>query len=656
MSKARKCALGAWAMAAFWLPFLLGATLLQASPAEAQTSGLAAPMSGDCAVNSSGGVVCAKTNGTAFAPSATIDATNAANLSSGSIPVARLGNVPNLMNPVPVPSGGGEYAFTDGAGTTVADSSGNGNNLSLCSGGNTPTWYSYGLAFLDTGQPAPGFNCVMTPFTNYGTVYFATVTPAQLLNTGTQATYGLPASNGPIFMGFSAYAGSGLNIQTQPGVNAFQPSTFSAAGPTNVSDGFGGAHVYSFSAGTGNGSLDRWMIDGVEPAYTSQVASASSIAISGGGVYEIGTALNNSGYYWRGVVTYMIVYPGQHTSAQQAAVTRYIQSKLAARGTMPVLKMAANTSRAAQFIAAGDSLTSSQTGASQWTGSLNLLNPYAVTNNGIAGLTAFDLCKIGEQQWGRYIVPGRTVLHFWAGTNDLANAGRTPDDVWTSLLSCGLQAKRYGARTVVATMIDRGGTGNNMISSKNALNALIRAGWKSSGAFDALNDLAEIAALGADGASQNTSANNTGCFNTDKVHLAGPGSGTCATIYVNGAATALSGYGIVAQLASNAVNTLDGSTASNPDVSASNSFAETDANNVVVQTPTAAATHSLVDCQGQASPRTVVNGSPSYAITVSGVNGQAITGSATITPQSTAVFMPVLTGAATGGCSWIRMQ
>ncbi len=579
---------------------------------------------------------------------------SASDLSSGTVAAARLGNVAGMVNPIPVPAGGGEYAFTEGSGTVVNDLSGNGNTLRLCSGSNAPTWYSYGLAFLDTGQPAPTFNCATTPFTNYGTVYFASVTPTQLQTTGTQATYGLPASNGGIVLGFSAYAGSGLNLETQPGINAFQPTTFGAQGSTVTADGFGGAHVYSFSAGTGNGSLDHWTVDGAEPAYTTQVASASAIPITGGGVYEIGTALNDTGYYWRGVMTYMIVYPGQHTLAQQAAVSRYIQAKLAGRGAMPATVR--STSRSPQFIAAGDSLTATQAGTAQWTTALALNNSYNVTNNGIAGIAAFDVCKLADGQWAKYIVPGQTVVHFWAGTNDLANTTRDANDVWASLTACGVQAKRAGARTVVATMIDRGGSGNGYAANKNKLNTIVRARWKSSGAFDALNDLAELPALGADGASANTSTASTGCYSTDKVHLMGPGAGTCATVFVNGSGSALSGYGLVAQLTSNAVNTLDGSTQSNPDSSTSNSFVENYGNNVVVQTPTAAATHALVDCQGQASPRTVVNDSGTYAITVNGVNGQGVSGNPTVTPNSSGVFMPMLTGAATGGCSWVRMQ
>jgi hypothetical protein len=53
----------------------------------------AQPMSGDCTITILGAIACPKANGVTFAPSATTDTTNAANISSGTLPIARLANL-----------------------------------------------------------------------------------------------------------------------------------------------------------------------------------------------------------------------------------------------------------------------------------------------------------------------------------------------------------------------------------------------------------------------------------------------------------------------------------------------------------------------------------------------------------------------------------
>lgn len=78
-------------VAAKWLPLLFVGVLV--TEMHGQTTGVAPLMSGDCSVAVTGVVTCTKSNGVAFAASATTDATNAANISSGTLAAARMGAI-----------------------------------------------------------------------------------------------------------------------------------------------------------------------------------------------------------------------------------------------------------------------------------------------------------------------------------------------------------------------------------------------------------------------------------------------------------------------------------------------------------------------------------------------------------------------------------
>jgi hypothetical protein len=247
---------------------------------------------------------------------------------------------------------------------------------------------------------------------------------------------------------------------------------------------------------------------------------------------------------------------------------------------------------------------------------------------------------MADQRWATSVAPGKSIVQVWAGTNDLASGNFNAAQVWASLSTCAAKAKQYGARSIIATMISRAGGDAN----KDSLNALIRANYKQVG-FDYLNDIAEVAGLGADGA-----YSNPACFYFDELHLTGPGAGTCGTIVTTG----LTGYGIVEQLSENAVNTMDGSTAINPDRFTANTVISSYRNNYVIQVPTAAATFQLVDCQGQSSPRVVVNGSSLFTITINTLGGWSLIGSNSLLPNTSATFMPSVTSPVTGGCQWTR--
>lgn len=66
MSNVRTSALSAMVRAAMWLSFLLGAAATLMPMAHGQTTGLPAPLTGDCVTNAAGSVVCTKTNGATF--------------------------------------------------------------------------------------------------------------------------------------------------------------------------------------------------------------------------------------------------------------------------------------------------------------------------------------------------------------------------------------------------------------------------------------------------------------------------------------------------------------------------------------------------------------------------------------------------------------
>lgn len=559
------------------------------------------------------------------------------------------------VNPVPVPTGCaagagcGEYPMTDGSGTTVADISGNNNTLTFCSSPNAPTWYTYGVAFLDTGTAISPYSCITSPFTSFGTVYIAHTTPTMVTTTGT-GTGGVPANSYPTFMGRSSTGSGGVLLYTtivgNSAYNSPHPSIFNIAGSattTQVTQYYGGTHVYSYAVG----ATDHVTVDGIEGAYSNQGSSSSFVPVTGGGTYIFGAGnASPTAFGLRGVISYIIVYPTQHTIAQQYQVSRYIQNKLAQRSTMPVYPQLIQA-RGAQLNAVGDSLTACYLGSSCWTAALTLNNTYTVNNLGIGGMQAVDVCAMSDQRWGRYTVPGQTTDHFWAGTNDFALGGFSAAQIWTSLSQCAFKAKLMGHRAIVATMISR--TGND--TNKNSLNALIRANYKSVG-FDYLNDIAMAPGLGADGAYASTL-----CYQADGTHLNGPGTGSGGTACQVIGSTTWTGYGTVGALVSASVNTMDGSTQAAPTITASNAFVEGYGNVYTIQTPTAAGTHTLVDCIGQTVPRTIVNGSATFAIVVSAVNSESIVGSTTISAAGPgAVFMPVLTSASTGGCFWQRIE
>ena len=625
--------------AASWLPLLFCGLRVMA-----QTSGLPAPVAGDCVANGTA-VTCTKSNGVALGALATQSA-----VTMGQVPAGITAFVP-AVTPVPVDSGGLEYPMLEGSGTMLTDVSGNGNNGALAGGANAPAWLPYGgLSFNDA--VGDGGNATAkyatTPLKAWASLEAYVCMPTMGQTTGT----GGPSSPGAQYAtlwgpnsgtGVSALFASGLGY-TQNGTSAY-PTTYNVSGSFGSASllPYGNCHTYTFTLA---GDQDHAYVDGVEIFYSATGRTGGAAGTSTGYVLgELSTTAANTIFH--GSIRYLKVWGTTVlTAAQVQSDAMYVQGRIAARVTTPgfpviggVTASGGWTDSYPRLICAGDSLTAGAAGGgAAWCNTLTLLNAYAAEDWGISGAYMVDIERSAEMRWLPRL-NGNSVAVLGGGSND-ATAGQSAGTVWQAMRSAIHKAQPLSKQVYFWTVPSRTGVD----AARDAVNAVYRANAAGSGGV--LIDIAAIPQLGADGANANTA-----CFASDRVHLSGPASGAGSCLGT------LTGYGVLAKYVSNAINEAEGSNQASPDVTSSNAYVEGAANRYVVQTPTAAATHQMFDCLALTGhTRTLVNGSGSFPIQVSGASGQPMVGNTTVAPGSAATFTVQLQSAAAGGCFWLRTQ
>jgi trimeric autotransporter adhesin len=550
-----------------------------------------------------------------------------------------------------------DYNFLQGSGTTVTDISGNGNNATLGSGAQAPTWTPNGLQFVNQE------NVALPAALNSSKTFFLGVYLSPITDDSNTAL--INGNQIPAFVSSSMdFAGTNLLYWQFNGsfggiaygdTGIFSPSIGANNGrQTSVPNIISGFHVLTYVLGTGSGSLDHIYIDGVESSYSVQGASggfqtSGNLFLGSSGTPSFaGSGLFGTMYRFAGLPTNTL------TSSQIKAISGQIRAEVASRGVDVTPRAVVQTKP--MFFAIGDSITcgfngSVCSGVTPWTSSLSLVNQpaYTMQNDGIPGITLRAI--LGSE--ANRVAPtcssnaGSPVAVVFLGTNDIASlhdgGTNTASTIASTIGTLGSEVqvlKGAGCRVFVGTMLSRTGNdqfGTSLDADKDTYDSLILTTAKGLGA-DGVIDFAANPNLGADGASTNSTF-----FQADQIH------------------PTAAGQQLLAAAASNELNYYFGSNQANPHVVTATSYTMLAGDGYITANPAANQTLTLPDCTGQSGAvYTVTNLQSAFSVGVlAGSSSQLIDGLAagtavSVLSNSSVSFRDVANPKSTSGCHWER--
>ena len=413
------------------------------------------------------------------------------------------------------------------SGTTITDSSGNGNNATLCTGANAPQSTLVGLFFPDNARCAP----LPTSVNNLRTFEFVINIPITgSSGSGAEAAVLTPSTsgatnNGPwIFLSAWISSVGGNNWSTTPGLALWKYGADTTTSPVNLSSG---NHVVIVTFGTSGSDYDHFYFDGVEVTpYTNRGYSAGT-QLSGNWILG---ACQSCGLNSASIVTEyeFIGWSTELTAAQVAQEYAASSSDIQARGAGSIGVQW--NSIGPNWYAYGDSLTYCLYGTVP--GDCWVNQPPApvptfglVTNLGNAGKTADYIMSTnaGSAAPNCSSNQGPQIATVFDGTNNFSNYSTATAANVAGYLANQIQLlTQAGCKVFVGTMISRGSSpappnGLTWNANQIALDNLIRQNWKAWGAAGIL-DFAADPYLGC------SSCNTNGTYyQSDFVHLQNAG-------------------------------------------------------------------------------------------------------------------------------------
>ena len=556
-----------------------------------------------------------------------------------------------------IPSGGikssglvGLYVFDAAdvtAGTTLFDHSGNGNNGTIATGTNAPSFTNdSGMTVLRwpisniSNTNIVDFPGISSPVTIQ---VLAKLDQPNTFNTSyTRTLFGYSQTPGFQYYEFNPVLGYANSNRYELG---FLPvSNFGTTLPTG-----NGYNLYTLVI---SATANQYYLNDQQGYSINGVAALTPPT---GGHFVLGTGCGASCFVnnvlFGANVAFVAIYNTALSQSDILGNYRAIRSRIEPSGTVLGSPAYNQTNLVPNNIVCDTtSIDAGTGGGSAPCGLMTLGANYTVNVAAIPSVTIQGKLKTGLATEKFFLNPNVNNVLILGGpvTNDLCGSSGalstpTPAQAWGYTAQTVAAAKAAGFnQVIIGTMISRTGNGvapNNASTCdqlKNVWNVFARQNASSVGA--SLMDSAASIGLGADGAYNNptNACGGSACFVADHIHPTVAGETVYAALEQASILAATSPY-----------------TSAQPNSQAGTAYSMSSADRYVLAPVTAAAAWNLPDCLGPTgSDYNILNTSSSFAITMSPLAGETITGPNVIPPNGVAKFTIQLTGPTTGGCYW----